>query len=649
MILQALYFILAALGLGLLVFLHELAHYFMARHVGMKVEAFSIGFGRSLISWKHQGVVWKLGWLPFGGYVKIAGMQKEKGIEPHDIPGGYFSKKPIDRIKVAIIAPIVNLVIAFLFFSIIWFLGGREKPFHDFTHRIGSVDPQSELYQKGIGPGDEITSYNDRKFRSFKDLFQGVMISGGNLRLKGYTFDYLQGKKIPFDIETSPYQHPEFAQKGILTSGIIAPANYILYNPLSNGQENPILPGSPLYQSGITYGDQIIWLDGELIFSNMQLNELLNSNYSLVTVDRKGQTFLAKVSRLQIHDLKINPQYREELGDLKYEQNLKEPLKNLYTLPYQFSPSLVVEAPLSLYDGDQSNQLKKKISAIVVETSLQTGDKVLALDGHPVSNLKELFGALQTHKFNIIAQSGNEHLSVAPWQIANANFEKNIHWQDLTQIMNALGTQHPIQNAGRLKLLKPVTPEPLTQIAEISQNSALQKGLAEQQNKINELGDTEKREQAQITFDKAKKRLFLGANFQDRLVSFNPPPYLLFAQVTGDVWHTLKALITGSLNPKWLSGPVGIVQVMHQGWSLGIKEAIYWLGLISLNLGFLNLLPIPALDGGHICFSLWEIITKKPLKSKTMERIVLPFVILLIGLFIFVTFHDLSRLIKGVL
>ena len=49
-----------------------------------------------------------------------------------------------------------------------------------------------------------------------------------------------------------------------------------------------------------------------------------------------------------------------------------------------------------------------------------------------------------------------------------------------------------------------------------------------------------------------------------------------------------------------MQGPVGIVQVMQHSWSIGFKEAIFWLGMISLNLGVLNLLPIPVLDGGHI-------------------------------------------------
>ncbi len=648
MVLQILYILLAALGLGLLVFIHELAHYWMARRVGMHVEAFSIGFGRAIVSWKRDGVQWRIGWLPFGGYVKIAGMQKEKGVEPHEIPGGYFSRKPIDRIKVAGIAPIVNLIVAFLLFTAIWALGGREKPFHDYTNRIGWVDPSSEAYQRGVGPGDEIISFNHRKFHNFKELFQGTMLSSGPLNIQGYSYNYLEDTKTPFNVEVAPYQHPDFIEKGILTSGILSPANYILFNRLPNGQENPLLKGTPLAQSGLDYGDRLVWMDGELLFSNLQMNSLLNSTYSLVTLDRRGETLLAKIPRVQINELKINPLYKEELGDLKYEKRLTPALRDLFILPYRLTSSLTVESPLPFFEGEPTVS-STAVSSNIVESSLKSGDQIIAIDGKPVHNLSELFVDLQSHQFNIIVQAGNESLKVLPWEVTNANFEKRINFQELSQLMNTIGTDSEVSQLGSLKRLNPIVPVPLTELATVSENPYLQKGLAEQQGKIDEITNSERREKAQMAFDQAKGRLYLGASFQDREILFNPPPYVLFGHVAGDVWHTLKALVTGSLNPKWLSGPIGIVQVMQQGWSLGLKEALYWLALISLNLGFLNLLPIPALDGGHICFSLWEMCTKKPLKSKTMERIVLPFVVLLIGLFIFVTFHDLSRLIKGIL
>lgn len=642
MLIQIGYLLLGAFGLGFLIFIHEMAHYLMAKRVGMKVEAFSIGFGAPIYSWKRNDVTWRIGWMPFGGYVKIAGERKEDGKEVKDIPGGFYSKKPVDRIKVAVIAPIVNLVFAFILFSVIWLLGGRDKPFQDLTNRIGWIDPTSELYQEGIRPGDEITSYNGRKFHGFKDIFQSTMMSNGSVQVKGYHYDFVANTRQPFDVEVSTYQHPDFLEKGIHTAGILAPSNYMLYNPFNKETPNPISKGSSMDGSGLSYGDRLLWIDGELLFSSAQLSSILNSDYSFLTIDRQGKTKQLRISRAKIADLKLPNDYRAELGDLKYESGIKKPLKQMMTLPYQISSNLEVEVPLRYLDVEEATT---KVSSM---SKLLTGDKILAVDGMPVKNHKELFSQLQEHRFNIITQTGNENLPLVPWEIANATFDQNINWNDLNQLKKTIGFSDQIEKKGNLKRLKPITPMTILQIAKNSGNNHIINAMQEQRSKIEEIQDAEKRQQALQVFKESENKLYLGVNFQDRKVSYNPPPYVLFGRTTGDVFHTLKSLVSGNLNPKWLSGPIGIVQVMQYGWSLGLKEALYWLALISLNLGFLNLLPIPVLDGGQICFALYEQITRKPLKTKTMDRIVIPFMVIFIGLFVFVTFHDLSRLIKGI-
>lgn len=77
------YFLLAAAALGVLVFIHELGHFFVAKWVGMTVEVFSIGFGKPIVKWRWSNVDWQVGWLPFGGYVKIAGMEFGKKGKKH--------------------------------------------------------------------------------------------------------------------------------------------------------------------------------------------------------------------------------------------------------------------------------------------------------------------------------------------------------------------------------------------------------------------------------------------------------------------------------------------------------------------------------------------------------------------------------------
>ena len=82
MAISLIYALFAILGLGFSVFIHELGHYWIARRQGMRVEVFAIGFGKAIYTWEWDGVKWQICALPFGGYVKIAGMQKEGGRNP---------------------------------------------------------------------------------------------------------------------------------------------------------------------------------------------------------------------------------------------------------------------------------------------------------------------------------------------------------------------------------------------------------------------------------------------------------------------------------------------------------------------------------------------------------------------------------------
>jgi len=245
------YIIFAVLALGFLVFIHELGHYFMARRVGMKVEAFSIGFGKAIRKWKRNGVNWQIGWLPFGGYVKIAGMQKEGKKEPSEIKDGFFGKKPIDRIKVALMGPLVNFVFAFLLFIVIWAFGGRSKPFAEHTHRMGWVDKHSELYDFGVRPGDEIASLDGHPFHGYKDLLYLALMGGDKSQIKGYKIDYYNGDKIPFDYTLDTFETASKMGSGFLTIGIEGPASYLIYDRLPDGSENPLSSGSSMLASGI--------------------------------------------------------------------------------------------------------------------------------------------------------------------------------------------------------------------------------------------------------------------------------------------------------------------------------------------------------------------------------------------------------------
>lgn len=649
MIVSLLYILLAILGLSVLIFLHELGHYYMARRVGMRVEIFAIGFGRPIYSWIKDGVKWQIGWLPFGGYVKIAGQDSNDERDPYDIPDSFFGKKPIDRIKVSFMGPFVNLAVAFLIFLGLWASGGREKNYSEFTHKIGWVDPASQLYANGVRPGDEIVSYNNHSFESFKDHLYAPMTSAGEVQVTGTKVDYIHGKSEPFEYKIKTYPHPSSLEKGIVTTGITAPANYMIYDRLTEGQDNPLPEGSPMQKSGIKYGDRLVWADGELLFSGQQLNHLLNDGRALLTIQRKGKIILVRVPRELAQEFKMDLGFKEELTDWQFEAGLNNTkLQNLLIIPYNLTNDAVVENELKFIDKENELNVFPRHPYASIEEPLLANDKIIAVDGTPIKRSFELLAQLQHRTVNIIVERDKERQQRISSQHADASFDKQLILKDMQKIAESIGTGHLITEAGNYYLLKPVTPKIRSDFALSPEKQALMVAdIQEQQKEIEQIEDPDKRAHALQLLKNREKQLMLGLPLQDRRVNYNPSPIQQFKSVFSEIWRTLSALVTGSLNPKWISGPIGIVQVVHDNWMIGIKEALFWIGAISLNLGVLNLLPIPVLDGGTIMLSLFELITGKRIHAKTLEKLIIPFAIILIGFFIFLTYQDLGRLFSG--
>jgi regulator of sigma E protease len=110
------------------------------------------------------------------------------------------------------------------------------------------------------------------------------------------------------------------------------------------------------------------------------------------------------------------------------------------------------------------------------------------------------------------------------------------------------------------------------------------------------------------------------------------------------VWESLYDLITGRFGMDALSGPVGVTDAMVKTAGTGIENFIYMVAVISLNLGVVNLLPLPALDGGRILFLAIGAVIRRPIPEKVEGAIHSVGLLLLFGLMLFVTCKDVFKL-----
>ena len=149
-----------------------------------------------------------------------------------------------------------------------------------------------------------------------------------------------------------------------------------------------------------------------------------------------------------------------------------------------------------------------------------------------------------------------------------------------------------------------------------------------------------------------KKMIGIGPKNEWITIKFDSPLEVLKYAYDQTIWATglivrsLQKLIEGVVPAKDMGGVVSIVQITSQASAAGIVPLLLFTALISVNLGVLNLLPIPALDGGHIMFNLYEMITKRVPSEKTFYRLTVAGWMILLSLMAFTTINDIIRLIR---
>ncbi|MFN5422684.1 MAG: RIP metalloprotease RseP [bacterium] len=264
------------LSLSILVILHELGHFIPAKIFKCRVEKFYLFFDPwfSLVKKKIGDTVYGIGWLPLGGYVKIAGMvdesmDKEQLKKPAE-PWEFRSKPAWQRLIIMLGGVTVNVLLAFFIYAMILFTWGETKlPNQNLTQGVWVVD--SVVNEIGLQTGDKVLAVNDQPVRYFEDL-NAAMLLGETMTIER------EGEKKELSIPVN------FIEK-IVEKG----KRSVLLMPRVPAVIGEIKPGSPAEKNGLLVKDKIVGLDS----LNIQFFDQLRTAIR----DRAGDSVTLKIMR----------------------------------------------------------------------------------------------------------------------------------------------------------------------------------------------------------------------------------------------------------------------------------------------------------------------------------------------------------------
>lgn len=245
--------------LGVMVFIHELGHFLAAKFFGIRVETFSIGFGKRLWGFERGGTDYRLSALPFGGYVKMSG---ENPDDPTSGASDEFQMKPRwQRFIVAFMGPAFNIVLSIALLTGLFMVRFQKPSFEDGPSVIGFVAPESPADRAGLRPGDQILQVSELESPNWEDIFIRVAT----------------GLDRPLDVVVSRDGERISATMTPLREGSEM-IGTVGWGPRRLAKIQTVEPNLPAGKAGLQPGDTITEINGEPVNYWPAVSDMINSN-----------------------------------------------------------------------------------------------------------------------------------------------------------------------------------------------------------------------------------------------------------------------------------------------------------------------------------------------------------------------------------
>jgi regulator of sigma E protease len=688
-----------AFALGLVIFVHELGHFAVAKWCGVKCEKFYLGFDiYGLKLWKRQWgeTEYGIGVLPLGGYVKMLGQddnpsraaaERERSqLKPEEQPEGaapavvegetldprsYLAKSVPQRMAIISAGVVMNVIFAFVFAVAAFELGVPET-----VCGVSATMPGEPAWRADLQPGDRVLQIEDNKGPlRFRDLMSAVAL--GDMT---HGVDFLiqrEGVKEPFLVNIKP---DRVGDRLVPMIGVASPLTTTLArNPVVDG-------GTPAAETGkFAEGDKIVAVDGRPVDSYAQLLAELNRHNDqtlTITVERADQgDGNAPPKRA---DISVPPQKRLTLG------------------------LAMTMGPITAIQNDSP----------AAEAGLRAGDLIESIDGQPPGDPLKLPEALRRRggeTINLVVVRRDDSgalerlekkitLRDRPWPEESVSESSPVAVPALGLSYKVLARVHGIDADG------PGAKATFTTDGKPAKGLAPGDEIVEASLELPPVSDSQREQRA------ADKTQFwitrLPSQLQDIEFSAEKPnwPFLIsalqrlpagtkvtlttkdgrsgtLASAPADDWYYfdrglrygteqttiraesfgqalslggretvdsllmvykfLRRLGSGQVSAFALGGPLTIAGAAGGAAYEGVSTLLLFLTLLSANLAVINFLPIPLLDGGHMVFLILEGILRRPVSEKVVVAFHYLGFVFIISLMVFVLGLDVSRFIPG--
>ena len=544
--------------LGILIFVHELGHFLVAKYNKVRVETFSLGFGPKLLKYKWGDTTYCLSLIPLGGYVKMFGDDPTAVISEEDKQHSFTHKNLKQKTAVVLAGPLMNFFFAILVYTIMAVYGELAV-----SPIVGDLDTTSAAAQAGFKSGDTILSIAQSPVKTWEELEQRIEENGG----QKLSFEVIhEGSKEKSKLDVTPQT---VSNKNILSwddkvGEVTGLSFFSRMSFIGVSAEKSIA-----YQAGLRTGDLVVEIQGQKI--------------------DKWRSIVSNLSALANTPEKIEIKVQHDAAWSVQDKDAK-------------TTSLFIEIPTdakglggsALLDklGIESPEvflaeLEKDSPAF--KAGMQRGDKILAIDGKDVKNFAAIaagiqaFTAEKSKALNIVVSREGQVVKI-PVQPA---LKERSSIQGKDEVRYEIGIKPLISTTQTTFILSATNP-----------------------------------------FDAVKRGLSLTFKW------------------TGATVLSFVRLAQARISPKNIGGFFSIGMMAKRSWQIGLSQFLSTMGILSLNLFILNLLPIPVLDGGHLLFYTIEFAQGAPLSLKKMEMAQQVGMLLLLGLMVFAMFNDITRILS---